>query len=495
MIHAYRAHRFTRLASALGLWLMAGSSALAEPRAPHVAGQFYPQDPAELRQLVQQLLQNQPERVAVSSKPRALIVSHAGYQYAGPVSGNAFHYVQGQHYDGVVVVGFTHRLPFEGVSVDTRESYQTPLGIIPVDLGAVQFLETFSVRHEEEAHATVEHSLEVMLPFLQVALGEFKLVPVLMGRVSLEDCRHLAEALSALAQRGDYLFVFSTDLSHYHPYDEAVAIDHRTIEAILSETPQAVSRLFSQEQIEACGQGPIQTSLLLSAKLGYLHKELLRYQNSGDTTGERSRVVGYAAIGMFEGAAPTQGRLSEQAGMALVHAARQTLERALLHQEAQPQIALDQYPELKAASGLFVTLRRRGALRGCIGRIQTNEPLAKSLPAVALDAALRDPRFPPVQGEDLKDIHLEVSVLTSPTPINDPQQIVAGRDGVVLESQGHHGVFLPTVWDETGWTRVEFLRELASQKAGLDPDAWQSATLSVFQAQVFEEPPVASIAH
>ena len=149
---------------------------------------------------------------------------------------------------------------------------------------------------------------------------------------------------------------------------------------------------------------------------------------------------------------------------------------------------LQRYPELSRAMGLFVTLRKGGRLRGCIGRVQTNEPLAKTVPAVALDAALHDSRFAPVSAEELLDIHVEVSVLTPPERLRRPQDLVAGRDGVILEYQGRSGVFLPQVWEETGWTRVELLQELASQKAGLPPDAWQRATLYVFQDQIFEEP-------
>jgi len=149
---------------------------------------------------------------------------------------------------------------------------------------------------------------------------------------------------------------------------------------------------------------------------------------------------------------------------------------------------LEGFPELAQARGIFVTLRKRGELRGCIGRIETDESLAAALPAVALDAARRDPRFAPVSADELPEIRIEVSVLTKPVPLQDPKEVVAGRDGVVLESNGHTGVFLPQVWDETGWTRIEFLRELASQKAGLAPDAWWHASLSTFQDQIFQEP-------
>ena len=262
------------------------STSLASPerRLPKVAGEFYPNGQAELLDLVTEFVKRQPEPVLAVAKPRLLIVPHAGYQYSGLVAGNGFRQLQGQHYDSVVVVGFTHRMGFEGSSVDTVDAYETPLGTIPVDREAVAILQTVpGITHNEAAHASGEHSLEVELPFLQVALDRFRLVPILMGSVRLQDAQQLAAALARLDRLGNYLFVFSTDLSHYHPYDQAEMIDDRTIQALLHETPQAVSQLFERGQIEACGQGPIVTSLLLSQRLGYLARILLYRANSGDT--------------------------------------------------------------------------------------------------------------------------------------------------------------------------------------------------------------------
>ncbi len=462
-----------------------------EPRTPQVAGKFYPDDQVELHDLVNEFLDRQPEPTT-AKKPRILIVPHAGYEYSGLVAASGYRHLIGHAYDGVVVVGFTHRAQFDGSSVDTRSAYQTPLGLVPVDREAVAILLTHpGLIHFEDAHKLDEHSLEVQLPFLQVALDRFRVVPVLVGNASLENATQLAEALSHLAQWGDYLFVFSTDLSHYHPYSEAEQLDEGTVNAMLFETPQAVYRLFQRAELEACGRGPIVTSLLLAAKLGYPTRELLSYANSGDTAGNPTSVVGYAAIGMFDRAPEPAARpLSRDAGRALVSAARQTLERTLAKRIPADEVRLERYAELSRASGLFVTLRKRGQLRGCIGRIETREPLASSVRAVALDAALKDSRFQPVGPEELDDLRVEVSVLTPPRKLDQPKDLVAGRDGVILEYQGHSGVFLPQVWEETGWTRMEFLRELASQKALLPPDAWQRASLSVFQDQIFDEEPL-----
>lgn len=469
-------------------------------RPAQVAGQFYPDNGPELRSLVQELLDRQPPP-ARAQKPRLLIVPHAGYQYSGLVAATAFRQLAGHHYDGVVVIGFTHRFGFSGASVDAREAYETPIGLLPVDREAVALLRRHpGIGFVEAAHAGGEHSLEVELPFLQVVLPGVRLVPVIMGTSDWDAVRQLADALADLSRWGDYLFVFSSDLSHYRAYDEARRIDEGTVRALLSETPQAVHRLFRAGRLEACGQGPLVTSLLLAAKLGYLERELLYEANSGDTAGRTDRVVGYASLALYDRPAPPAGRrLSDDAGAALVAAARQSLERTIGPSTPPPgagspkmsprENTAERYPELSSARGLFVTLRKHGELRGCIGRIGAAEPLATAVGHVAADAALRDHRFAPVTAEELPELQVEVSVLTLPVRLADSAELVPGRDGVILEHEGRSGVFLPQVWDETGWTRLEFLRELASQKAGLPPEAWQQATLSVFQDQVFEEAP------
>ncbi len=463
-------------------------------REAKVAGEFYPDEAKELRSLIKELLKRQPEPTK-KRKPRVLIVPHAGYQYSGLIAANAYKQLQGTQYDGVVVVAFTHRQQFSGSSVDKREAYATPLGEIPVNQEAAAILRTYpGVDFVESAHASSEHSLEVELPFLQVVLGRFRLIPVLMGGVDLEDASRLATALKGLSRQGDYLFVFSTDLSHYHSYDDANRIDEQTIKAILEESPQGISQLFDGNKVEACGRGPIVTSLFLAQKLGYLQRELLYHANSGDTWGPATKVVGYAAIAMYEQSAKAQPkRLSQAAGKALVKAARTAINMQLNPDKYKNRLvalwpAGSQAELAKAKNGVFVTLRTRNKqLRGCIGRIQSAAPLTTTLPLVAIDAALHDQRFSPVGPGELDELHIEVSVLTTPVAVSGVEAIVPGRDGVILESQGHSGVFLPQVWDETGWTQVEFLRELSSQKAGLSPDAWQNSTLRTFQAQVFEE--------
>ncbi len=482
----------------ISVWLLAAvvlngslvAGAQAEPRTAKVAGAFYPAESEVLYTTVSQLLHQHAGVVtSAAPKPRLLIVPHAGYPYSGVVAARAFREVQSRTYDGVVVVGFTHQDQFEGASVDDRESYHTPLGSIPVDVETAAWLQRQpGLSHVERAHDSSEHSLEVELPFLQVALGRFKLVPVLMGETTYASAEHLAQALAELAKRGDYLFVFSTDLSHYHPYDEAVQRDTTTVNALLFETSQAVDRVFRYGALEACGRGPIVTALRLAELLGYPERRLLLYANSGDTTGDKTRVVGYAAIGFYDRSSSARSALvSDEAGRALVRAARLALQAQLRPGESTPPLSLETYPDLAKPHGLFVTLTKRGQLRGCMGRVQSDAPLKQLLPEIALESALQDPRFAPLTADELPEVTIEVSVLTVPQAIAGLQEIVPGRDGVILQKDGHGGVFLPQVWQETGWTSLEFLSELAHQKAGLPADAWKTATLLTFQDQAFGE--------
>jgi AmmeMemoRadiSam system protein B/AmmeMemoRadiSam system protein A len=477
------------LALALAAPLALSPRVGAEPRQAQVAGQFYPADTAELSGLVRKLLDAQPAP-ATPAKPRILIVPHAGYQFSGPIAARAYRQVVGHAYDGVVVVGFTHRGQFRGASVDASEGYDTPMGRIPVAVETAKSLRSApGLGYLDNVHALPEHSLEVQVPFLQRALPGVPLIPVLMGGVDPGDAQQLAEALADLSRSGDYLFVFSTDLSHYHPAAAGEAKDHDTVEAILRESGQAVQRLFDHGRLEACGRGPIVVSLLLAAALGYPARELLAYAHSGQTSGDMSRVVGYAAIAMYDPPAESGAGLPPEAGGALVAAARQALERVIGGREPPDAVDLSRFPELSQPRGVFVTLRKQGRLRGCIGRIQTDEPLAASVPKVAVDSALRDSRFPRVEPEELKELDVEVSVLTPPQRLAKIEELVPGRDGVILEHRGRSGVFLPQVWIETAWTRLEFLRELASQKAGLPPDAWKDAELYTFRDQIFSESP------
>lgn len=257
---------------------------MSRVRAPAVAEMFYPGGPAELRRAVQSFLS--PGTTATET-PKALIVPHAGYVYSGPVAGTAYSLLQtsGAQVRRVILIGPAHRVPVRGLTLPLESAFATPLGEVPLDReGMERAAELEPVTVDGAAHA-LEHSLEVQLPFLQEVLGEFTLVPLLVGEASAEE---VALVLDALWDGPEALVIVSSDLSHYHDYEAAVRMDRRTSAAIEAIRPEDLGR------DSACGRLPIQGLLLVARQRG-LRVRCLDRRNSGDTAGPRDRVVGYGA--------------------------------------------------------------------------------------------------------------------------------------------------------------------------------------------------------
>jgi hypothetical protein len=254
-------------------------------RPPAVAGQFYPDDPAELRRMIEGFLLevNRTETPA----PKAVIAPHAGYIYSGPIAASAYGLFASARdiIKRVVLIGPSHRVPFDGLATTSAETWVTPLGTIPVDTAAIQQIRPLrQVSVLDQAHA-YEHSLEVHLPFLQVVLADFRIVPLVVGDASDKD---VAEVIAALWDGDETRFVISSDLSHYHDYATARELDTATAHAIESLKPQDIG----EEQ--ACGRIPIR-GLLRAARTHGLHVRTVDLRNSGDTAGPRDQVVGYGA--------------------------------------------------------------------------------------------------------------------------------------------------------------------------------------------------------
>ncbi len=257
---------------------------MSQVRMPAVAGLFYPDDPAELRQTVLSFLARAAPGLVV---PKALIAPHAGYIYSGPVAASAYAQLKPvkQVIQRVVLLGPSHRLPFSGLAVSAAATFATPLGDIAVDREAVESIQELrQVQVLEAAHA-MEHSLEVHLPFLQLALAEFRLVPLVVGDATPAE---VAEVIEFLWGGRETLIVVSTDLSHYHDYETARRIDEQTSARIESLVCPDI------EPEQACGCRPV-NGLIQAATRRKLHATLLDLRNSGDTAGPRDRVVGYGA--------------------------------------------------------------------------------------------------------------------------------------------------------------------------------------------------------
>jgi hypothetical protein len=463
-------------------------------RRPAVAGSFYPRDAKILSQEVQEYLSRAPRQESAGDIA-ALVSPHAGYMYSGLVAAHAFKAVEGLKFDAVVIVAPSHRLPFQGASLYDRGGYETPLGILPVDEDMCRRLKAASelFQFNPQAHSQ-EHSLEVQLPFLQETLGVFHLVPILIMDQRYRTCEQVGRAIARAAQGKRVLLVASTDLSHYHAYDEAVRMDRVVLEDLQAFDAKQLSRDLESGKAEACGGGPVMAVMIAARELGATRAEVLKYLNSGDVTGDRSGVVGYVAAAFFRDSAPEKEAGRRKAGISLGLTEE---EKKVLHQIARAAIerrlGREKLPEVEISGehlqenrGAFVSLHKRGQLRGCIGTIQPAKPLHRVVEDMASAAAFDDSRFNPLSLEEMKDVELEISVLTPLERVTEIDDIEVGKHGLYIKKGFYSGLLLPQVATDYNWSRQTFLEETC-RKAGLPRNAWKEkgTELFMFSAEVF----------
>jgi AmmeMemoRadiSam system protein B len=259
-----------------------------------LAGTWYPGNPDELSKAVQGYL-SRVKMTSLDGTLKALIVPHAGYVYSGPVAAHAYRLLQKTPFRRVILVGPSHRVGFAGVSVNLQSGYETPLGIVPVDQKLAKKILNASpnIRWLRKVHSG-EHSLEIQLPFLQTVLQNFTIVPLIMGQQDPDTCSNLSKAIAqVLADAEDTLLIASSDLSHFHTYNQAKALDQIFIDHVRMFDPQGLSKDLLLGKCEACGGGPVITILLAARDLGVDKTSILNYANSGDVTGNHRSVVGY----------------------------------------------------------------------------------------------------------------------------------------------------------------------------------------------------------
>ncbi len=482
-----------------------GRFKMDQTRKPSVAGQFYPGDPVALSRQIADFFKN-AEKEPIPGEIVALIVPHAGYVYSGQVAAHAFKLLEGLSFETVIVISPSHVVPFRGASVYDGGAYETPLGKIPVDTSLAGAIvdatdkASLSGTGHASGGARSEHSLEVELPFLQLVLGKFKLVPIVMGDQDWATCQALAGALAQTLKGRKALIVASTDLSHFHPYDEAVRLDQVVQDDVGAFDPEELFSDLASGACEACGGGPMIAAMLAAKDLGADGSRVLKYANSGDVTGDRSGVVGYMSAVIYDSKAKSKTErrseekqastdlgLSEKDKKTLMHIARTTIEQRVKGKRP-PEFEVDS-AVLKEKRGAFVTIHKHGQLRGCIGYIEAIKPLYVTIQEMAEAAALNDHRFPPVAPEELPSLDLEISVLTPLKKIDDVKEIEIGKHGILLKKGYHQGVFLPQVATEQGWDRTTFLNQICFKAGVPDPYCWKAedAEIYVFSAEVFEE--------
>ena len=427
-----------------------------DTRPPAVAGLFYPAQAEVLAEEVAGYLERTQDAPLAPGFPKALIVPHAGYVYSGVVAASAYDLLRPARgiVSRVVLLGPCHRVAVRGLALPAARAFDTPLGRIPLDEEAITSIRDLPQVVESAATHAEEHALEVQLPFLQQVLGAFSLLPLVVGDVNPEK---VAEVLERLWGGAETLIVISSDLSHYHAYDEARRIDAATVRAIVARDPG-----LSHEQ--ACGATPVAGALLAARERGLVPR-LLDCRNSGDTAGSRDSVVGYASFAL----GGDDAHYGAVHGRTLLRIARASIASAM----GMPAAKLPEEPWLREHRASFITLQEDGKLRGCIGSLEARRPLAADVAANARAAAFDDPRFSALASAELARTDIEVSLLSSPRRIlfDGDADLVArlrpGVDGIILEERDTErcATFLPQVWEglpDPG----QFLAHLR-QKAGI----------------------------
>jgi len=468
-------------------------------RQPAVAGQFYPGNKSELEDSLKAMFKRATFK-ETSNPVLAIISPHAGYVFSGAVAASSFNQVEKKHYKNIFVIGSSHHALYDGASICIFDNYITPLGKVKVDKQlASELIKSNSCFVQDYGADTVEHSIEVQIPFLQYILGDdINLVPVLVGTQSEKGCQEIAKALKPYFNN-ENLFVISTDLSHYPSYFDAQTSDKLITQAVETNSPE--NFLKTRRQLESsgipelqtamCGWTSVLTLLNITKDISGLTFKTVLLKNSGDTKfGEKSRVVGYCSIAVSQKNEQTgkqEDFLTPDEKKKLLQIAREVIKSYITTQKTPSIDSKDLTNGLIQPCGAFVTLRENSELRGCIGSFSADKPLYQTVQDMAISSSTRDYRFTPVSRDEIDKLKIEISVLTPLKKIKSIDEIVLGKHGIYIKKGGYSGTFLPQVASETKWTKEEFLGHCARDKAGLDWDGWKDADIYTYEAIVFGE--------
>ncbi len=460
---------------------------------PSVAGMFYPDSPKELLKMVDDLIFSAQIKEAEKKESEAfiIIVPHAGYGYSGQTAAYAYKLIKDRNYKTIVIIGTGHHYGFSGVSVYPEGKFGTPLGQIEVDKEfSAKLLNSNKDIYFDPKAFEGEHSVEVQLPFLQRTLKDFKIVPLVIGDCPIKLCQELASLLKdAIGQRKDVLVVISSDLYHGYDFEKAAVIDNLTLSFIKDLDAEGLYYALREGRAQACGGFGVVSAIMLAKKMLCNKATLMNYTNSSEVTGDKKKgiwTVGYASV-VIDDKSREVAMFNKQEQKRLLEIARSSIESYL--KEGRKLKITETEPALLKEMGAFVTLHKKGQLRGCIGNLTGKGPLYLTVRDMAVEAATFDPRFPAVTLDELADIDIEISVLSPMQRIDNPENIRLGIDGVLVRKGLRSGVFLPQVAIETGWNKQEFLSNLCLQKAGLSIDAWKDKDTEVytFTAEIFSE--------
>lgn len=462
----------------------------AKIRKPAVAGSFYAGDTKELRQDVQNCFSRCKN--PLMENVQAVIVPHAGYVFSGVTAASAFAAINPDaEYEHIFLLGPSHHVYLGKASVNIGASaYATPLGNVPVDTALCKDLmeKSDAITYAQEAHES-EHCLEVELPFLQYHMKKLpSIVPIIIATQELTTLKKIADTLKSYLNEKN-LFIISSDFSHYPAYKDAEIVDGLTKDSIMTGKVEAFvnATLHNQElgidhlATSACGMAPIATLLMMTENDAKIKPHHVMYCNSGDSPyGGKDKVVGYHSF-VFTRETCGFDLTSEDRKM-LKSIAYHTIKATLESKKYEPGKLSD---VLLTKCGAFVSLHKKGRLRGCIGHFGEDMPLYQVVEHMAKAAAFEDPRFYGVTMEELDDIDIEISVLTPMKRIQSIDEFELGKQGIFIRKGYHTGTFLPQVADEVSWTKEEFLGHCSQDKAGIGWDGWKTAELYTYEAIVF----------
>jgi MEMO1 family protein len=466
-------------------------------RKAYAAGRFYSADPTALTKSLAELFKM--AKAKTTKNVWALISPHAGYVYSGEVAASGFNQIDPDAtFDNVFIIASSHQMRFDGASIYHKGDYLTPLGRVKVnsELASALVREHGVFGFRKDAHLN-EHSLEVQLPFLQFHLkNKFQIVPILIGTQDIAECVEIADALKPYFNDRN-LFVISSDLSHYPAYADAKIVDRKTVKAIVSNSIsnlQDAMRLNKETCVSdlatsLCGWSSVFALLNLTQDRSGLGFKEIQYMNSGDQDfGDKSSVVGYSSIVIFDETKETTGfNLEQNEKIELLGIARQSIEH-FLTEGKKPKLQSEMLSEnLKMNLGAFVSLHKNNELRGCIGRFMPDAPLYQTIQDIAVASAVQDSRFEKVDIVEMQEIELEISVLTPMKKIKSIDEIKLGRDGIYISKGEASGTFLPQVASQTKWSLEEFLGHCAKDKAGIGWDGWKNAEIYTYEAIIFNE--------
>ncbi len=468
-------------------------------RNPAVAGTFYPASKTSLENTIESYYENVGDDTLKGEEVLAIIVPHAGYTYSGQTA--AFAYKDIADKKTILLLAPSHHIYFHGASIANVTHYKTPLGEIKLSTktGTIrEDLEKASLLYKEKDPHKKEHAIEVQLPFLQVSLTDFEIIPILIGSATdYTDIKKIADILKKQIDEST-LIVVSSDFTHYGPrysyvpFTENIqksieGLDYDALEYIEYEESEGFYNYIHESSATICGSIPI-TILLEIIRGRELKGKLMHYDTSGRITGDYTNSVSYVSYVFYK-----DNTLNKEEQKYLTTLARNTLESYLKDKKLQ-EINKGRLSErLTQKSGCFVTLTKDSQLRGCIGHIFPQKPLYQCIIDNSIGAAVRDSRFTPVTYDELDDIHIEVSVLSAPEVLEfaSSEELLDKlrplEDGVVISYGLHKSTYLPQVWEQLP-DKVEFLTSLC-KKGGASGDCWKKENVKIetYQAQVFGE--------